>query len=390
MDREVLKKNAASIKKAVLKERDNIQSFLESLVNQNSFTFNKEGVGRVASILSGAMPAGFSHEEVDAGERFAVHHVFSRKGSGKKPVVLIGHMDTLWKPENPFKKMHEKGDKLIGPAVNDMKAGLAVIVWALRALDKCGLLGEIPVMVVFNSDEEVGSVDSKKIFSGLEDIAAGLVYEGGGEGGTVVTKRVGITDYALEIEVVAAHAGLYYGPKGSALLEMAHRLIWLESLNRGRNELSVNAGIAEGGLATNIVPGNAKCNFEIRFWDEKELERIERLIESGIKNPVVEGCKLKFLKGKHRPPLTRGQREKALFRLVAETASMLNLHVAEEYRNGGSDASWLSGIGVPSIDGLGPVGDLDRTEQEYILKETLFERIELTANLLLVPGLYSV
>ncbi|HNS32709.1 MAG TPA: M20/M25/M40 family metallo-hydrolase [bacterium] len=383
-------KNALKIRQAVKIERENVVKFLKSLVDQNSFTLNTEGVDKVASILSEAMPGVFRHETVDGGPRFARHHIFSKPGRWNKPVVLVGHMDTLWKPESNFRSLYEKGDKLIGPAVNDMKAGLTVIVWALKVLETCGLLEDLPIKVVFNSEEETGSTDSKKIFLGFKDaVAAGLVYEGAGVGGTVVTKRVGITDYSLEASGVAAHAGLYYGPKKSALLEMAHRIIWLESLNQGRDKLSVNAGRIEGGLATNIVPDRVKCNFEIRFWDEKELKKNIDMIKSKLSEPVISGCVLELTEGKHRPPLSQGEGEKKLYRCVSRTASLLGQKVKEEHRNGGSDASWLSAAGVPSIDGLGPVGDLDRTEEEYIITETMFERIELTANLILSEDLYS-
>lgn len=379
------------IKRGIEAEKENIKEFLESLVNQNSFTFNIRGVDKIAGILSEAMPGAFKHEAVDAGSRFAKHHVFSKEGRWNKPVVLVGHMDTLWKPESSFKRLHREKEKMIGPAVHDMKGGLTVIVWALKVLDKCGLLDGLPLKVVFNSDEEVGSVDSKKIFTGFKGgAAAGLVYEDAGIGGSVVTKRVGITDYRLEVEGVPAHAGLYYGAKGSALLEIAHRIIRLESLNQGRDKLSLNAGTAEGGLATNIVPDKARCDFEIRFWNEKDLQRVEDAIKSDIEKPVVEGCRLKLVKGKHRPPLNQGEKEKNLFSLVLQTAEMLGQKVVEEHRNGGSDASWLSSAGIASIDGLGPEGDLDRTEEEYIITDTLFERIELTANILLAPELYNL
>ncbi len=383
--------NNNTIKQSILKERENIKEFIKFLVDHNSFTLNTKGVDKVASILAEAMPRVFKHETVTGKAGFADHHIFSKNGKWDKPVVLVGHMDTLWKPEASFNRLYEDGDKLIGPAVNDMKAGLTVIVWALKVLEKCGLLEALPIKVIFNSDEEMGSLDSKKIFTGLKGkVSAGLVYEDGGIGNTVVTKRVGITDYMLEVEGVAAHAGLYYGHKSSALLEVAHRIIWLESLNKSRDRLSLNVGRIEGGLATNIIPDNVKCNFEIRFWDEEELKKIEDMIKSKISKPVISGCALMLVKGKHRPPLNQNKGEKKLFNLVLKTASALGQKVVEEHRNGGSDASWLSIVGIPSIDGLGPIGDLDRTESEYIITETVFERIELTANILLSPELYGI
>jgi|LSQX01.1.fsa_nt_gb glutamate carboxypeptidase len=378
------------IRQVIGKEKENIKKFLESLVNQNSYTYNTEGVDKVAAILGTEMPKVFQHQTVDGGVKYAKHHIYTKDGKYDKPVVLVGHMDTLFKPDVPFNKLYEKGDKLIGPAVNDMKAGLTVIVWALKVLDICGLLDEIPVKVVFNSEEETGSLDSKKIFLGLKDkVVKGLVYEDGGVGGTVVTKRIGITDYTLEATGVAAHAGLYYGSKISALLEIAHRIVWLESLNLGRDRLTINVGMAQGGLATNIVPDKAVCNFEIRVWDESELNKMLQKIETSILKPTVDGCKLNLVKGKHRPPLAESQEGTKLFNLVSEVASSIGQKVIEEHRSGGSDASWLSSVGVPSIDGLGPVGDLDRTEDEYILTETLFERIELTAALLLSSKLFE-
>lgn len=386
----VNKEKQDMIKQAVAGEEKRIVGFLKKIVEQNSFTENKEGIGRVAEILCGAMPECFSRKIIHKNKDFAPHHLFTKKGKKGKALLMSGHMDTLWEPENSFRKMLQEKGRLTGPAVFDMKGGLAVIVWSLKILDKCGLLEDLPVTVLFNSDEEVGSVSSQEIYPSLKDkVAAALVYEGSETGGTIVIKRIGIARFMLDITGVSAHSGLFSGEKQSAILELAHRIPWLESFNRDRNRLTLNVGKIEGGVATNVIPDSARCFFEIRFWKKEYLDDALEEINEAFSRPVVPGCSLNLTSTARTMPPLDSKKTERLFDIVSKTAKTLGQKVIPQGRNGGSDASWLTSAGIPSIDGLGPVGGLGRTDKEHIFKKALLDRIELTANLLLLTELYT-
>ena len=381
------------IRSAVEKEEKNIVSFLGELVEQNTFTQNMEGINRMAEVLTGAMPVSFVHETNDINPDYAPHHIFTQKVKNKKALILAGHMDTLWEPENSFRKMVQTKDRLTGPAVFDMKGGLAVIVWTLKILEKCGLLEGLPITVLFNSDEEVGSVSSQDKYPGLAgNVSAALVYEGSeprGAGGTIVVKRIGIANFKLEVTGASAHSGLFAGEKSSAILELSKRIPWLESFNVDRNRLTLNVGKINGGVANNVIPDRAECTFEIRFWKHEYLHAAVETINKGISAPLLPGCRLRLSETNRAMPPLDSEKTDELFEIVQKTAGEIGQKVVPQGRNGGSDASWFTAAGIPSIDGLGPTGGEGRTKNEYIFTKTLLDRIELSANLLLLPDLYT-
>ncbi|MCK9266307.1 M20/M25/M40 family metallo-hydrolase [bacterium] len=378
------------IKSNIYIKEEEIIVFLKKLVEQNTFTQNISGINKMADFLISSMPKSFKHTINNENKNFAPHHIFTKKGKTKKSLILAGHLDTLWETESPFKKMSRTKDRLTGPAVFDMKGGLTVLVWTLKILDICGLLEDLSITVLFNSDEEVGSISSQKIYPKLKkETSSALVYEGSELGGTIVVKRIGIANFTLEVTGKSAHSGLFKGEKESAIVELAKRIPWLESFNIDRDKLTVNVGKISGGVATNVIPDKAECAFEIRFWKNAYLKEVLEEIKKDISTPIIKGCRLKLKEtNKPMPPLDSPKTE-VLFDIVKRTALALNQKVIPQGRNGGSDANWLTSVGIPSIDGLGPIGALGRTSKEYILTKSLFDRIELSANLLLLPELYT-
>lgn len=369
-----------AVRAATAQARREAVDFLREIVEIESPAREPEKVERVGRALAAAMPSGFAHRRVSA-PGFADHHVFERPVPGRLPVVMVGHMDTICPPG--FRGLVADKGRLRGPGVADMKGGLAVIVFSLRVLERCGLLEGLPVTCVFNSDEEVNSPTSRDLFLSLEGRGrAGLVFESAGAGNTVVTTRISIRVYEIAFRGRQAHAGLFHGRKSSALLEMAHRLVALEKLNRPGGRLSVNVGLAGGGTAYNAVPGEAKMTVEMRGWEESSLDRLAARVEASLAEPVVPGCRAKMRPVTSRPAMSPDRRARKLFRLAVDTASLLGRPLPEEKRRGGSDAGWLNRAGIPCLDGLGPIGDNDFTPQEYIEEDSLFHRIELVACLL--------
>jgi glutamate carboxypeptidase len=375
--------SSAAIRREVTAHRREILALFEELVNCASFTHGKAGVDRVGKLVARAMPKSFSHEILRR-ETVGHHHVFRHEVKGALPIVLAGHLDTLC-PEDPaWNRLTVQGDTLMGPGVNDMKAGDVTIVWAIKILELLDLLPGLPVVCIFNSDEEIGSPDSHALFSAMGGkAAAALVFECGGPAGTVVTTRKGIARYRLEIAGKAAHFGNLKGAKVSAVEELAHKILAIEALNASDRSIVANAGMAEGGLAANAVAERAVLEFEARYWDPALREDIEARIRALSSEIAVPGCLTTLTPLAGRPPMQPTPESIRLFDRIVDLARRLGQTISEEKRGGVSDACWLSQAGIPTVDGLGPLGDHDFTRDEYIVTETLFQRIELAANLLL-------
>lgn len=371
-----------AVVRVVEDDREAILAFLSELVACNSFSRNKAGVDAAAGIVAKQMPACFGHETV-ASDEFGDHHLFRHSGAGGLPVVLAGHLDTLCPPDPAFDSLSDRGETMVGPGVNDMKGGDAVLVWALKALERCGRLEGFPATVIFNGDEELGSPDSNRLFRAMRGRASSaLVFECGGPEGTVVTTRKGISRFRLSIRGRASHFGNLKGPKASAVEEMARKVLAVEALNRPGEGVSANVGRASGGLAANKVAEEAEMDYEVRAWSPEVLAETLRQLGAIAASPDVEGCSLSVERLSRRPPMQPSPASRRLFDLTVALAAELGQTVVEEKRGGVSDACWLSDAGLPTLDGLGPLGDGDFTPDEYIVKETLFQRIALTACLL--------
>ncbi|MCK5844578.1 MAG: M20/M25/M40 family metallo-hydrolase [Victivallales bacterium] len=372
-----------SISNAVNASRRDILNFLEQIVNINSYSHNKQGIDEVGTMIRNEMPECFSAETITH-ETLGDNYIYKNTKAEGLPILLVGHIDTLC-PEDPeFNSLRADGEKLIGPGVNDMKGGDTVMIWALKILDQLGLLEDIPITCVFNSDEELGSIFSKDIFIEMEGKAKlALVFECGGLEGTVVTTRKSNARYRLEINGEANHFGNLKIPKVSAVEELANKITEIENLNTEDKSVVANVGKVAGGLAANAVAESAYMEFEVRHWDSNlEKQTIEK-VKKIASTPTVKGCSITLQEMAYRPTMEPSVKSMNIFELIVESASELGQEIIEEKRGGLSDGNWLSHVGIPTIDGFGPLGDGDFTKNEFIYKQTLFDRIELMAHLLL-------
>ncbi|MDD5678059.1 MAG: M20/M25/M40 family metallo-hydrolase [Kiritimatiellae bacterium] len=366
---------------AVLANRTRILEFLKAIVEHSSASVDKAGVDWIGERITREMPRGFTRDVVRQ-DIYGNHLIFSRLRPPRLPVVLGGHMDTICPPG--FEQLTPDGDRLRGPATADMKGGLVVLIWALKVLEQEGLLENIPVVCIFNSDEEINSPTSSDLFAGMRGKAsAGIIFECAGLNNSAVTTRRGILVYDLAIKGQPGHAGLYQGAKVSAIKEAANKVMAIESLNRPDGSVRAHVGMINGGIAYNAIPEDATVTFELRYWDPAVGEKVMNEVQQMVTQPSVPGCSLTLKRRTFRPPMRPDANAKKLFRLAQDVAASLGQSLPPEERGGGSDASWLAYAGIQSIDGLGPIGANDFTDQEYIVTESLFQRIVLTANLLL-------
>lgn len=355
--------------------------FTRRLCNQNSYTLNKEGTDRVAGMvlesLAGALPHHRRHRRSAVGD----HHVL-RGGPSGPAVHLVGHLDTVFPPDHPFRKCRRRGDLLAGPGTADMKGGLSVMVYALLALRHAGLLERLRVALVLNGDEETGSATSRSVFlRERRGALACLAAESAGLAGEVVTSRHGKAGARIVSFGRDRHVGARPAPKASAVVEMAHLVLALESLNGLREGVRVNVGRVSGGLGPATVPSRAEAEVDLRWPRESDGRALRAAVRSALGNAGRRGCRSEMQLLNSRPAMPCHDGSEALYRLAAQTAAGLGQDLGREHRSGTSDANFYGAAGIPTLDGFGPVGWDDHTPRERIRISTIAGRTALLAVL---------
>lgn len=355
---------------------------LRKLVLQPSFSWFKEGVDGVGRLLGEQLTSCGMDMEVIPGEKLGNQLVFRSPAARKngKQLLLVGHMDTVFPEDSSFNWYKDDGQLVKGPGVIDMKGGLVVAVSAIRALYHCGLLDTIPLTFICNSDEEIGSLESVPlILAEAEKSFAAMVFECGGLGGELVTGRKGKTGYRLDVSGRAGHAAFAGRDKASAILELAHKTIALEKLNDPDREIVVNVGVVQGGMGPNSVAEKARAEIDTRFLSEEDADRVAGEISRIAGSSTIAGTGGVLLQTSSRPPMEQTEGNRELFNLVREQAGSLGITVAEELRSGVSDANTIATVGIPVIDGMGPIGGSDHSDREYMIRSSLPEKTRLAA-----------
>ena len=356
---------------------------LRRLVEIQSGSRNKPGLDRMAAAMADALgevlPEVRTLPFADRGDM--VQAMTAPAARGERGIVLVGHMDTVFPADTSFTAYREDETRCCGPGVYDMKGGLVVALYALKALDSLGLLADMPVTVLCNSDEEIGSPASRPWIEGhARGALAALVFEGGGSGRDVVTGRKGRLGLRLTVRGKAGHAAKG-GPKASAILEMAHKIIALEKLN-GVAEATLNVGLVSGGIGPNTVPEEAVAEIDVRYPDPRAQALVEEAVAEIAARRSVPGTSAELSPTTGRPAMPQTEGNRHLYAVAREQARRFGYELPEELRSGVSDANFIGALGVPVLDGLGPVGDLDHSDQEFILKDSLAERAALTAAII--------
>ena len=357
--------------------------FVVDLANQNSYTYHKEGTDRVAEMifdrLDNILPVHEVVEQDDVG-----HHHLLRNSSSPKAIYLLGHMDTVFPPDHIFQTCQLKGDMLNGPGTGDMKGGLAVIVYALLALKAVDLLDKLDLVFILNADEEIGSVTSRSIY--LEErrrAIACLVAECAGPRGEVVVSRNGKMGVRIDCFGQDRHVGLGPHRKASAILELAEKVVAVESLNDCLSGVTINVGKIEGGLGPCTVPAHASCLVDIRWTEQGHQDIVLNHIQDIVSQTVQHGCSTEMEVLNTRPAMPLTETSEQLFTEIQRIGRNMGQDVIKEHRCGTSDANFFGSIGVPAVDGFGPICFQDHTANESIKLSSLKERTHLLALFLL-------
>jgi glutamate carboxypeptidase len=276
---------------------------------------------------------------------------------------------------------HIVDGRMHGPGVLDMKSGIALMLYALAALQAWHNGLPRPITVLLVSDEEVGSYSSRKITEALaRESAAVLVLEPAAPRGAVKTARKGVGDYILNVKGIAAHAGLDPGKGHSAIVEIARQISAVSKLNNLKQGISVNPGVIHGGTRTNVIAAEATVEIDVRIAHSKQTAALDRKIRA--LKPFDKHCKLSIEGGINRMPMERTAGVAALYKKAQAIAKQIDWKLEEAAVGGGSDGNFTAGLGIPTLDGMGGAGQGAHAVHEHIVISELPRRALLLAGMI--------
>lgn len=329
----------------------------------------------------------FTAEVRDIGrvKRMGPHMLMEFTLPGKRKagqILALGHSDTVWRigtlKTMPFRQ--EKG-RLWGPGVLDMKAGLAFFVFAMRALRDLEIPVKRKVVLQINADEEVGSESSRALTeeAARRSIAVLVLEPGTGLQGKLKTARKGVGDYTVTVRGKAAHAGVDFESGASAILEMSRQIEKIAGFTRLSKGITVNPGVIRGGTRSNVIAEECSVEVDIRvprLADERSLAR-----QFTSLRPIDRRCTIQVNGGLNRPPMEPSPGTKKLFRMARSIATELGVTLEESSTGGGSDGNFTAALGIPTLDGLGAVGEGAHATHESLLVDRIADRTALLAHL---------
>ncbi len=355
-------------------------ALLERLVETESPSHDKAAVDRVSALVAEQCrrleASLIVHPQTVTGDHLEAHW-----GKGPGGILLLSHMDTVF-PVGTLVKMpfHEKDGKVYGPGTSDMKGGIVVALTAFAAARDTGNLRR-PITALCTSDEEIGSQSSRTL---IEKLAIGsalvLVLEPGLPDGSVKTWRKGVGDFFITVHGRAAHAGGDHEKGRNAIEEMAHQVLAIQKLTDYSKGTTLNVGKIHGGMAINAVPDEAAIEVDLRVMQPGEAERIMAALQA--LQPILDGTSIEVTGELNRPPMPFDETMKATFEKAKIIAGNAGLEIKASGTGGASDANFVAPLGIPVLDGLGPVGDGSHSDREYILKDSLAERARLLTAIL--------
>lgn len=364
-------------------QRQAMIDLLRDVVNIDSGSYDKEGVDAVGArferhFAEHGIP---SHRESHGTFGDALHAEVAKPGSNEKPVLLMGHRDTVFgKGEAGRRPFAIKDGRAYGPGVADMKAGLVMNVFVATAFHKFGGSPH-PIKVLITSDEEIGSPSSRPVIE-REGRAARAVFnsEPGRPTGNVVTSRKGGIFMHMAVTGKAAHSGANFAAGISAIGELAHKIIQIHALTDLTKGITLNVGLVSGGQSVNTTAPFAEGQIDMRYVDPKDRATVMAEVERIIATPYVSGTSAVLtIKGEF-VPVVQSEASKALFENYQAAAKQAGLATLEgEFSGGCADSGFTAAVGTPTICGVGPVGGLAHTPEEYLELDSIVPRAQTLA-----------
>ncbi|MBM3810854.1 MAG: M20 family metallopeptidase [Acidimicrobiia bacterium] len=368
----------------VKKQQPALIAFLKQLVECESPTDSPAAVNRFVELFAGSVSP-FAKIRTFPGGAYGKHLQceFQLPGSRKQGRILgLGHSDTVW-PLGTLKQMPWRNGKgrLWGPGVLDMKSGVAFFVFAMRALRELDIPVSRKVVLQLVSDEEVGSHSSRELTEkeASRSVAVLVLEPGTGLAGKPKTARKGVGRYQVKVTGVPSHSGVDFAAGASAVLELARQIEKIRTFTNLDRGVTVNVGVIRGGTRSNVVPAEAvaECDIRVpRLSDHAVLERKFRALRS-----TDPRCRIELTGELNRPPMERTPGVVKLFQTARKLAADLGVELEESSTGGASDGNFTAALGIPTIDGIGGVGEGAHAVNESILINRIADRTALLAKL---------
>ena len=357
---------------------------LRPLINLDCGTLTVDGIDVVATTMAQKyLDLGWNVKRIDCGIAGTGLEVRNKPQADHIDVMLIGHMDTVFPVGTAAARpMTHDNERAYGPGVSDMKSGLLSVVYALRDLDPTAL-DALSICVCMNPDEEIGSLHSE---TWLKSVAVNakhvLVAEASRADGSLVKARKGMARYRLSFHGKAAHAGNEPQNGRSAITEMAHWILAINALTDFDSGTTLNAGVVSGGTGANIVPDFAEVVVDVRFWDNDEYAAVDAQIRTLTETPFVDGVTITVEREAHKPSMVPSPQTEVLMAQVEAVGKELGIDITWQAVGGGSDANLTAVLGIPTLDGLGPIGAGFHSADEWLDLASIEPRIRLLQQVL--------
>jgi len=308
--------------------------------------------------------------------------IWSPNGSRQRQLLVLGHYDTVY-PTGTLSRMPFRisSGKAYGPGVFDMKAGIVQALFAFESLQQLKIPITKNLVFLWTSDEEIGSQSSRKIIEAeaRRSDAVFVLEPSLGSRGLVKTSRKGVGQAELIVRGRPAHAGLEPEKGINAIHELSAQIARIEKWNNLRRGVTINADIVSGGTRANVIAEQAHATLDLRAWRTSDMHALEKRLHS--LKPIHKGAKLEITGGFDRPPMER-KHSAALFARAKSIAKQIGVNLGEAAAGGGSDGNFTAALGIPTLDGLGAVGDGAHSPNEHIVTKTMPHRAALLAALL--------
>ncbi len=375
--------SASTILEALQQKTHEMLPLIEHLVNIDSGTLYKAGVDRCGAIVADALrELGFVVSTIPETDR-GNHLLAERSGSGTKRLFLSAHLDTVC-PEGTVARrpFRVDGDLAFGPGVGDMKGGIVQMLYALRVLRETGMETP-PISVFLTGDEEMGSVRGRPHIEALAKRSAWvLVMEPSSKPGSVAVRRWGIGSFSCTFRGIGAHVLNPHGIGVNACRELALKILALESLSDPVQGVKVSVNLVSGGRSRQVTAAEAKADVDVRVRDSAQMEEVEARVRTVASTPILPGITTDVSGGMTRPPLEPNAGTETLLRVAEEAAREIGIELMPMEEYGGSDGCFTAALGVPTLDGLGPLTHDMCGDQECIEISSLAPRTALLAGII--------
>jgi len=368
----------------VRRRQPDIIAFIQELVECESPSDDAAAINRLVDLIAARL-AGMARVRTIPGGAGGRHMqceflLPGRKKTGQ--ILALGHTDTVW-PMGTLATMpfHHSGGRLRGPGVLDMKSGIAFFVFAMRALIEMDRPVRRRVLLQLNSDEEVGSPSSRPLTEreARRSDAVLVLEPGTGVEGKLKTARKGVGGYTITVRGKASHAGVDFAAGASAIHELARQIQKIAAFTRLDRGITVNVGVIDGGTRTNVVAAEARAHVDFRIPRLRDFAVLERRFRA--LRPHDSRCTITVTGGLNRPPMERSRGVVSLYRVARKLAAELGVEIEESSTGGGSDGNFTAALGVPTLDGLGGVGEGAHALHEYIRAGRIADRTAVLAKL---------